>query len=310
MNSQREDRPRQFSFAGRAFSEDELELMQQITADFRGLGVTEIARTVCELIDWKRPSGRLKNHECRQMLEHLRDGGWLSLPTIGPSGPRGPRRIGAVADNREASLQWTGSAGQYMPFELQVVEAATTDSRLWSELVHRHHYLGYRVPLGANLRYLVRWNDHVLACLLWTSPAWKMAVRDGWIGWTTAQRQRHLQHVVNNGRFLILPSVRVKGLASAILARCARQLPIDWERRYGIRPILLETCVDSLRFTGTCYRAANWMPLGATRGRGRMDRHHQAQAGAKLVFVYPLHRCWREWLCHGVPVSRLTRTDG
>jgi hypothetical protein len=177
------------------------------------------------------------------------------------------------------------------------------------ELVERDHYLAYRVPVGANLRYLVRWNDQVLACLLWTSPAWKMAVRDQWIGWTSAQRQRHLQHVVNNGRFLILPSVRVKGLASAILARCARQLPIDWERRYGVRPLLLETCVDSQRFRGTCYRAANWILLGTTQGRGRMDRLHQAEASPKLVFVYPLQPRCRQWLCLGVPVSASTPID-
>ena len=309
MNPEREDRGRRLTFSGRVFSQDELELMRQIAADCAGLGVTEIARTVCELIDWKRPSGRLKNHECRQLLEHLRDRDWLRLPAIGPSGPRGPRRIGAVADKGDPSPQWTGSAGQYMPFDLQIVEASTPDSRLWMELVERHHYLAYRVPVGANLRYLVRWNDQILACLLWTSPAWKMAVRDRWIGWTSAQRQCHLQHVVNNGRFLILPSVRVKGLASAILARCARQLPLDWERRYGIRPLLLETCVDSRRFRGTCYRAANWILLGATRGRGRMDRLHQAEAGPKLVFVYPLHHCCQPWLCLGVPVSPSTHID-
>ena len=309
MNAEREDRRRQYTFAGRVFSEDELELMRQVAADCAGLGVTEIARTVCELIDWKRPSGRLKNHECRQLLEHLRDRGWLTLPAIGSSGPRGPRRTDAVAGDGDPGPQWTGSAGQYMPFDLEIVEAGSPDSRLWMELVQRHHYLGYRVPFGANLRYLVRWNDQVLACLLWTSPAWKMEVRDRWIGWTCAQRQRRLQHVVNNGRFLILPSVRVKGLASAILARCARQLPMDWERRYGVRPLLLETCVDSRRFRGTCYRAANWILLGETRGRGRMDRFHQAEAGSKLVFVYPLHPGCRQQLCLGVPASPSTHID-
>jgi len=162
------------------------------------------------------------------------------------------------------------------------------------ELIERHHYLGYRVPVGAQLRYLVRSKrrgDAVLACLQWTSAAWKMAVRDRWIGWSPAERARNLSFVVNNSRFLILPWVRVKGLASKILGLCARQFPADWQRRYGSRPLLLETLVDARRFAGACYRAANWIALGETRGRGRMDRRHEADGSArKLVLVYPLCR--------------------
>src|SRR5947199_684178 len=114
--------------------------------------------------------------------------------------------------------------------------------------------------------------DRELACLLWTSPAWKMKPRDAWIGWSDEQRQRHLQGIVNNGRFLILPWVRVQGLASKILALNARRMPRDWQTRYGHRPLLLETLVDAQRFRGTCYRAANWIYVGQTAGRGRMDR--------------------------------------
>jgi len=116
-----------------------------------------------------------------------------------------------------------------------------------------------------------------------------MAARDGWIGWSAEERARKLPYIVNNSRFLVLPWVRVKGLASKILAHCARQLPGDWEHRYGYRPLLLETLVDARRFAGTCYRAANWIALGETQGRGRMDRYHQADGSArKLVLVYPL----------------------
>ena len=295
--------PESVAFSGRVFSRDELELMRRIASDCAGLSVTEIARTVCELIDWTRPSGRLKNQECRQLLERLRDAGWLRLPSLHPSGPRGPRHI-RVSSDSSAHTSWTGSAGQYRPLEFHIVEAATAESRLWRDLIAQHHYLGDRVPVGAQLRYLVRWNDHVLACLLWTSAAWTMAVRDRWIGWNTGQRRRYLQHVVNNARFLILPGVRVKGLASMILAQCVRQLPLDWEPRYGVRPLLFETCVDSLRFAGTCYRAANWIALGHTQGRGRMDRHHQTSTAPKRVFVYPLHRRCRDWLCAGLPLTR------
>lgn len=278
------------TFCGRTFSVEELELMRQIAAEFAGLGRTEIARTLCELLEWKRPNGGLKNHECRQLLERLRHQGRLVLPAVRRLGPRGPRRV-RLSSRGHPQPELGGAAGAYQPLRLTLVEPGA-DSALWTELVERYHYLGYRVPVGAQLRYLVRSahsGQQVLACLQWTSPAWKMAVRDRWIGWSAAERVGHLQFIVNNSRFLILPWVRVKGLASKILAHCARQLPEDWQRRYGYRPLLLETLVDARRFAGTCYRAANWILLGETQGRGRMDRHHQADGSArKLVFVYPL----------------------
>ncbi|MEK7751007.1 MAG: DUF4338 domain-containing protein [Acidobacteriota bacterium] len=283
--------PSSVTFCGRTFCAQELALMRQVSAEFAALGVTEIARTICELLDWKRPSGRLKNHECRQLLEQLREQGGLRLPEVRRLGPRGPRRVRLSAASEEQP-ELTGTAGQYEPLRLTAVEGASADSRLWTELIQRYHYLGYRVPVGAQLRYLVRCqrtSDAVLACLQWTSAAWKMAVRDRWIGWNVAERARNLPYLVNNSRFLVLPWVRVKGLASKILALCARRLPGDWERRYGYRPLLLETLVDGQRFAGTCYRAANWILLGETQGRGRMDRYHQADGSArKLLFVYPL----------------------
>jgi Druantia protein DruA len=167
---------------------------------------------------------------------------------------------------------------------------------LWNELVERYHYLGYRVPVGGNLRYFVHSvsSQRILGCLLWSSPAWKMAPRDRWIGWTNEQRSRNLQLVVNNSRFLILPWIRIRYLASKILSLCAQQLPADWKQLYGYRPRLLETVVD-VEFRGTSYRSANWLYLGETRGRGRMDRNHLTPRRAiKRIFVYPLCRdVWR-----------------
>jgi hypothetical protein len=283
--------PESLLFRGRTFTPPELEMIQQVVSDCAALGVHELSQTVCELLEWKRPSGRLKHHECHQLLERLQQQGGLRLPELRRRGPRGPRRLCPTCrSDPQPPIQ--GSAGQFEPLRLEVVEADSSHSRFWRELVGRYHYLGWRVPFGANLRYLVRsaqCPDQVLACLLWSSPAWKMAVRDRWIGWNDPQRARNLQLIVNNSRFLILPWVRVSGLASKILARCARQLPADWQQRYGYRPLLLETLVEAARFRGTCYRAANWIALGLTQGRGRMDRHHQAQGQTpKQVFLYPL----------------------
>jgi hypothetical protein len=198
-----------------------------------------------------------------------------------------------------------GSAGQYEPLRLQLLGGESGgDSALFREYLDRYHYQHYRVPFGAHVRYLVR-SEHsperVLACLLWTSPAWKLAERDRWIGWSPEQRARNLQFIVNHSRFLILPWVRVKGLASKILSHCARQLPADWEKRYGYRPLLLETLVETERFRGTCYQAANWIQLGGTQGRGRMDRYHERTGTAKMLFVYPLCRRVQQRLVAAVP---------
>ena len=281
--------PMPITYKGRSFSSEELVLMRQAARDCAGLGVTEIARTVCEWLDWKRPNGRLKNHECRLLLERLQHEGFLTLPSLHPSGRRGPRPVSIDRVPETHALIQTTIA-KLEPLCLTLVEKS--DSTHWRQLVQSFHYLGSRVPVGAHLRYFVKsGNGQILACLLWTSPAWKMAARDRWIGWNPEQRARNLQYIVNNGRFLILPWVQVKGLASTILARSARQLPQDWQQHYGYKPLLLETLVDAERFAGTCYRAANWIYLGKTTAGGRTDRLHRARPETtKLIFVYPLHR--------------------
>jgi hypothetical protein len=283
------------TFCGRPFRTHELELMRQIAREFSALGVTEIARTICELLGWERPNGGLKNHECRQLLERLQAEGFLELPELRQRGGRGPRRPD-ISGSCSEPAPVACAAGECEPLELVLVDDKA-DSRRWREQMERYHYLGCRVPFGAHLRYWVRHHDRELACLLWTSPAWKMHARDEWIGWNDEQRRRNLQAIVNNGRFLILPWVQVKGLASKILALSAKQMPRDWESRYGFRPLLLETLVDATRFRGTCYRAANWIHLGQTTGRGRMDREHTAPGQAvKDIYVYPLVRDARQRL--------------
>jgi hypothetical protein len=286
----------QATFCGRTFTEQEVELMRTVAHDCARLGVTEIARTVCELLEWKRPHGGLKNHECRQLLERLEAEGVLTLPALRRLGGRGPRRVDTSAPRREPEPM-ACAVRECEPLELALVEGPA-ESQLWREQVERYHYLGCRVPFGANLRYWVRNRDRELACLLWTSPAWKMAPRDAWIGWSDEQRQHNLQGIVHNGRFLILPWVRVKGLASKILALSARRIPNDWQARYGPRPLLLETLVDANRFRGICYRAANWIYVGQTAGRGRMDREHTKHGQAiKDIYLYPLVRDVRQRLC-------------
>src|SRR5208283_5166912 len=292
----------EIDFSGRKFLPSDLDLIIQVTKRFSTLSLTELSKTLCELLEWKRPNGRLKSEECRALLEKLQSENLISLPVVRKMKCT-PRRIPLTQEgNPQAAV--TGPLQEYEPLSLRLVQAC--DGSLYAlvnQYIQRYHYLNYRVPFGAQARYLVqsRTGSH-LACLIFSSPAWRMAPRDAWIGWTEEQRGRNLQYIVSNGRFLIFPWVSVSSLASKILSLVTRQLPQDWQALYGYHPLLLETLVDGSRFSGTCYRAANWIYLGKTQGRGRMDRSHQADGRAvKDIYVYPLCRDARRRLRQAVP---------
>ena len=176
--------------------------------------------------------------------------------------------------------------------------ASRAEGRLWNAFVARYHYLGHHPLPGAQMRYFVRaTNAEPLAVLGFGAAAWKTAPRDEFIGWSPAVRQRNLALVVNNARFLILPWIRIRNLASHLLAQLQRRLPHDWERRYAVRPVLLETFCESARFLGTCYQSANWLCVGHTQGRGKLDVHRQSSLPVKSVWLKPLHKNWRQILC-------------
>jgi len=286
------------SFCGRVLTASELDLVRQIIADFSRLSQAELAHTVCELLAWRRPNGKLKSSECVAWLQKWQEhNGLPGLPELRVTKPRAAHRFHADPLS-DAQPPVRGRLADYQPLRLQLIEDLS-GRRLFQQYVQRYHPLGYRVPYGAQLRYFVRGPNPpqpVLACLLFSSAAWTMAPRDAWIGWTDSQRRANLPLLVNNGRFLILPWVEVPHLASHILSLAARRLPADWLTAYGVRPLLLETLVDP-PYTGTCYRAANWILVGQTQGRGRMDRTHQAQGSCKDILLYPLESHWRQRLC-------------
>ena len=291
--------PTYISFCGRRVTQDEIGLIRDITHDFPSLSLAELSKTICELLDWRRPTGGLKNHECCMLLQQLKNRGWLSsLPDLRITSPRGPRKV--LLDARsEPESPVLASLADCLPLELDLVSDG--DARnLFRQYIQRYHYLGYKVPCGAQLRYFVRsrpFANRILACLLFTSAALKMAPREHWIGWSDQARKCNLPQVVNNSRFLILPWIQVQQLASKILSLAAHQLPDDWLDAYRVKPLLLESFVDPERFSGTCYRAANWIHVGTTQGRGRMDRSQDVERHVKEIFIYPLHSQARELLC-------------
>lgn len=285
--------------AGRVFSG---ELVEQIIELVRQSGEASrfsLARQVCERTQWRRRNGALKLRECRDLLEELERRGQIALPAKRRQGrPAGvgtqvPLSLWGV---RRPDLNAT--LKQCLPIELRCV-ASRSEHAQWRELVGRYHYLGCATSYGAKLRYLaVTRGEMVVGCMEYSSAAWKLAPRDQWIGWSEEQRRSRLQCVVQHSRFLILPWVHVRYLASHLLSLSLRVLADDWEQRYALRPVLAETMVDRQRFVGTCYRAANWIEVGDSQGRGRRDRHHQRHGAApKRIFVYALTPMARTLLC-------------
>ncbi len=231
------------AFCGRQFDGAELQLICQVVKRYAGLSRMELALTVCELLEWRRPGGGLKSRECREFLELLDTRGVLQLPAKRATKPVGARTRVPVTERGEPGAPIEGTVGQFEPVELEQVHTQA-ERLLFRELVGRHHYLGHKVPFGAHLRYLFRSGGQVLGAMQFSSPAWRMAAREAWIGWDEAARRANLQQVVNQSRFLILPWVRIQNLASVVLARGLRRLSGDWQERYAVVPLLVETLVD------------------------------------------------------------------
>lgn len=285
-------------FKNRAFSAAELQLVQGIVADHGRLSRQALANTVCELLDWRRPRGGLKTWEAKELLAVLDARGLLRLPPLRTTKPRGAHTSIPRTGHAEPGEPLVARLDELTPLTFRPV-GSPEDRRLWRELVARYHPRGHRVPFGAHLRWLVevaRPRPRVVACVQLSSPAWRLAARDRWIGWDDGTRRQRLQRIVNHSRFLVLPWVAVPHLASHLLGQLARLAPGAWQAAYGVRPVLLETLVEVGR-PGTCSRAANWIALGTSAGRGRMDRHHRREGLApKQIFVYPVVAHAREIL--------------
>ena len=271
---------------GRPFDSAELERIRREIVAANPQLRSEIARRVCRALDWADALGRPKLMSARVGLLRLHRAGLIELPAPSRGNGNG-RGLVRGPDVWPEPLPVGGTVGQLSGLRLEAVQDKGA-SRLWNGLIERYHYLGYSPLPGAQLRYLIDCDHGVLGAIGFGAAAWKVAARDRWIGWEAPCRETHLGRVLNNARFLILPWVQVKNLASKVLALAAARLPDDFTARYGERVVLLETFVQVPRHRGTCYRAANWQYLGETAGRGKCDRTHQAALPRKAVYVYPL----------------------
>ena len=283
-------------YCGRDFTPQELDSIRTLIGENPFANRAQLSRMVCEKLGWVRKEEKLKDMSCRVAMLRMQEDGLIQLPApLKRNGNRKHYRR-RTPEAEPGLFSVTVPAGDLRDLRMEVV-ADRRDSHLWNEFIDRYHYLGYRPLPGAQLRYFAQAEGQILALLGFGAAAWKTAPRDHFIGWTAEQRESRLHLVVNNARFLILPWIHSRHLASKTLAIATRRLAKDWDLRYGYRPVLVETFVETRRFRGTCYKAANWTYVGDTQGRGKLDVEHVAKLPKKSVWVYPLVRDFRAILC-------------
>jgi hypothetical protein len=281
-------------FCGRDFTAAELAWIRALLAEGK-LNRSQLARRVCEQLQWVNCGGELKAMSCRVAMLRMERAGLIRLPE--PSHRNSNlRRRGLDPKDWPLHPLSAPRLGGVLGLHLEVVQ--TAQAKAWYRaLMEQHHYLGYTPSAGAQLRYLIWAEDFLAGGLGFGAAAWWIASRDRWIGWTDAQRQRQLHLIVNNNRFLILPWLRIPNAGSWVLGRAAKQLTHDWQKRYGYRPFLLESFVDRERFSGRSYQTANWICVGQTQGRGKLEKQHARIVPVKSVFLYPLTADFRDVLC-------------
>ena len=271
---------------GRQLSDADIELIRSLMAQHPDWLRSRLSVELCKLWEWRTDKGVLKDMACRSMLRKLEDRKLIVLPPPARIVANHARRIRQIRHSREPI---TCNLRNLHLIELVMVQSRQAADHLFHCLMDRYHYLGCRVTVGEHIKYMVYdGNQRPLGCLLFGSAAWQTADRDRFIGWDPATRKRNLKLMTNNTRFLILPWVQVKNLASHVLGACMRRLREDWRIRYGHDLCLVETFVDRSRFAGTCYQAANWMRIGKTKGRSRQDRYKRIKVPIKDLYVYPL----------------------
>lgn len=282
---------------GRDFLLEELDEIIETVEMFPTLSCKELASTICENLNWVTPTGNYKLKSCMSLLEKMQKDGLIKLPAKASHSKGGKEKI-VIGPRTEPGSEIIGNISDLDPIELEKVNSKD-GRKLWNEYIERYHSLGYKRPFGAHQRYFIRTEGEsglLLGCMLFSAAAWALSSRDEWIGWKEDDRSRRLNLVVNNTRFLIFPWVRVRNLASKALSLVSKRIGRDWQDRYGYQPVLLETFVDKEKYEGTCYKAANWILIGETTGRGRMDRYRKYLSSPKLIYLYPLTNDFRGWL--------------
>ena len=282
-------------FRGRELRQREITFVRALIAAHPQASRRALSATLSQAWGWVQPNGQLRAMLCRSLMLALARAGHLELPAVRRRPPNPLARRARPAPVAIDRTPVRGSLGDLGRLDFRQVRR-TDEEPLCNALIEQYHYLGYTQPVGEHLKYLVSTGTRPLACFAWSSAPRHLGPRDRYIGWSLAARRRNLHLVAYNPRFLILPWVEVRHLASHLLGHMMRRLSADWERVYGHPIYFAETFVEPARFRGTCYRAANWVVLGHTTGRGKDDRTHRPTRTPKEVLGYALRRRFRALL--------------
>jgi hypothetical protein len=287
--------PVEWKYRGRVITPDNIAFLRRFIAEHPGMSRRKLSAKVCETWQWRQDNGALRDMVCRGLLLMLHRAGEIELPAV-----RFRTRNPLVERERPAPMlidtaPIAATLNELRPVEVQQVRR-TGDEPLFNSLIEHHHYLGYEQPVGEHLKYVVWAHERPIACMAWSSAPRHLGSRDRYIGWSMEARKRNIRLIAYNTRFLILPWVRTPHLASHILSRVTGALSKDWQQIYGHPVYFTETFIDPERFRGTCYRAANWVLLGRTTGRGKDDLTHRQNRSIKEVYGLPLTRKFRELL--------------
>jgi Druantia protein DruA len=280
---------------GRIITPDDITFIQQLIDANPRVSRRQLSAMLCEAWQWKQANGALRDMVCRGMLLMLDRAGQIQLPAVKkrPNNPLARRPTPAPVLIETAPIQ--SALKPLQPLQIEQVRR-TGDERLYNSLIEQHHYLGYEQPVGEHLKYVVWSQGRPIACMAWSSAPRHLGCRDRFIGWDKEARRRNIRFIAYNTRFLIVPWVQVPHLASHILGRIAQRVSPDWENLYAHPIYFLETFVDPERFRGTCYRAANWLLLGETTGRGKDDQTNRPNRSIKQLLAYPLTPRFRQFL--------------
>jgi hypothetical protein len=284
-----------WKYRGRVVTAEDVAFIRQLISENPALSRRRLSAKLCQVWQRKQPNGALWDMICRGLLLMLDRAGEIELPPVRYQPPNPFTRREAPAPVLIDTTPITGGLDELRPVDLQQVRR-TADERLFNSLMEHHHYLSYEQPVGEHLKYLVWAQERPIACMAWSSAPRHLGSRDRYIGWSAEARRRNIRFIAYNTRFLILPWVRVPHLASHILGKMTGILSQDWERMYGHPVYFAETFIDPERFRGTCYRAANWVLLGRTTGRGKDDLTHRQNRSIKDVYGLPLTRKFRDLL--------------
>jgi len=283
-------------YRGTQITDDDIAFINRLIATHPEDSRRALSQRLCEAWDWVQPNGQLRDMVCRGLMLELHRSGLISLPEKRqtPPNPLAASRA-KPAHVKVDQTPISGSVKSLPALKIRQVRGSD-EEKLYNGLIEQYHYLGYCHPVGEQLKYVAFADERPIACLAFSSAPRHIGCRDRFIGWSVEQRKRNIRLIAYNTRFLILPWVRVRHLASHLLSRAARRLVDDWQRVYGHPIYLLTTFVDTERFAGTCYRAANWIYLGTTTGRGKNDQSRKANRSIKAVWAYPTVKDFRSQL--------------